>query len=296
VGPISVDVRRVPGIKRLASDYVFAFGGLSPFFSGNPTDHSAWTSAIARTRAHPRRSSDLAAIVRAQQQRRGATGATVAAAAKLADPSTVAIVTGQQAGLFGGPLYTILKALTAIKLAEQVRRDHNVTAVPVFWIEAEDHDWDEVRSCHVLDSEMALRTGALSQRTSGDPLPVASISMDEQIHQIVAELEQVLPPSEFREPLLADLRAAYAPGTGMADAFGRLLQRVLGNRGLVVYDASDPSAKPLVADLFARELSTPGETAKLAAAAGADLTARDYRIGHGISPDEAKDARAWLAP
>jgi bacillithiol biosynthesis cysteine-adding enzyme BshC len=62
----------------------------------------------------------------------------------------------------------------------------------------------------------------------------------------------------------------------MADAFGRLLERVLGDRGLVVYDASDPAAKPLVGDLFARELSTPGETAKLAAAAGADLTARGY--------------------
>jgi bacillithiol biosynthesis cysteine-adding enzyme BshC len=62
----------------------------------------------------------------------------------------------------------------------------------------------------------------------------------------------------------------------MADAFGRVLERVLGDRGLVVYDASDPAAKPLVGDLFARELASPGQTAKLAAAAGADLTARGY--------------------
>ena len=266
----------MPGIKRLAADYVYAFGALAPFFSGDPAKKSAWTAAIARTHAHKRRSTELAAVIQAQQERRGASGATVAAAATLADPRAVAIVTGQQAGLFGGPVYTILKALTAIKLAEQVTRDHGVPAVAVFWIEAEDHDWDEIRSCTVLDAEMAPKTVALPARTAGDPVPVAAIEVDEHIAAVFTELEQALPPTEFRDALLADLRAAYAPGVGMAAAFGRVLERVLGNRGLVVYDASDPAAKPLVGDLFARELSTPGQTAQLAAAAGADLTARGY--------------------
>src|SRR5438477_6360935 len=263
----------MPGIKRLASDYVYSFGGLAPFFSGDPTEKSAWTAAIASTQAHARRPAELAAILRAQQQRRGAPAAALSAASKLADPSAIAIVTGQQAGLFGGPVYTILKALTAIKLAERVSREHGVTAVPVFWIESEDHDWDEVRSCTVLDAEMTPKSVALPARASADPVPVAAVRMDEQINNILAELAQILPPTEFRDALLADLRAAYAPGTGMSDAFGRVLERALGDRGLVVYDASDPAAKPLVGDLFARELSTPGQTAKLAAAAGADLTA-----------------------
>jgi bacillithiol biosynthesis cysteine-adding enzyme BshC len=73
-----------------------------------------------------------------------------------------------------------------------------------------------------------------------------------------------------------DLRDAYAPGVGMAVAFGRWIERVLGSRGLVVYDSSDPAAKPLVSSVFTRELSAPGETGKLATAAGADLVARGY--------------------
>ena len=61
-------------------------------------------------------------------------------------------VTGQQAGLFGGPLYTLLKAVTAIRVAARASRDHGITVVPVFWIDAEDHDWNEIASCGVLDA------------------------------------------------------------------------------------------------------------------------------------------------
>src|SRR2546423_1079842 len=198
----------MPGIKRLAADYVYAFGGLAPFFSGDPTQKSSWTAAIARTQSHPRRPAELAGVIRGQQQRRGASGAALASGARLADPRAVAVVTGQQAGLFGGPVYTILKALTAIKLAERVSREHGVTAVPVFWIESEDHDWDEVRSCTVLDAEMTPKSVALPARASADPVPVAAVRMDEQINNILAELAQILPPTEFRDALLADLRDA----------------------------------------------------------------------------------------
>jgi bacillithiol synthase len=275
VAAVAIDVRRLPGIKRLAADYAYAFPTLAPFFAGDPTDHAAWESAITRVHAHPRRPKELVRVIRAQQERRGASGATVARTLALEDPRVVAIVTGQQAGLFGGPFYTILKALTAIKLADQVTREHGVPAVPVFWIESEDHDWDEVRSCTVFDGETNPRTVSLPPRT-GDPLPVAAVPLDAGIADVLAELERVLPPTEFRASLLADLRAAYAPGVGMAEAFGRWLEHVLGERGLVVFDGSDPAAKPLVADVFSRELSSPGQTARLASQAGADLVARGF--------------------
>ena len=96
-------------------------------------------------------------MLAAQQERRGAPAGSVEAARALAEAGTVAIVTGQQAGLFGGPLFTLLKAVTAIALAARVEREHGVRAVPLFWIDAEDHDWDEVRSAAVFDAELARR-------------------------------------------------------------------------------------------------------------------------------------------
>ena len=269
-------MRRFPWVKRLATDYAFAFSGLAPFFPGNPSDESAWTAAIGRAQAHPRDRQQLARAIGRQQRRRGAPARAIAAGERLADTTTVAVLTGQQAGLFGGPVYTLLKAITAVKLADEVSRRHGVPAVPVFWIEAEDHDWDEVRSCTVLTDDLACRTIALPGRPAGDPVPVASVLLDDHVASALAELEQVLPATEFRQSLLADLRAAYAPGIGMADAFGRWIERVLGERGLVVYDASDPETKAAVSQVFVRELSTPGHTASAAAKAGAELLARGY--------------------
>ena len=273
---IPVDVRRFPWIRRLAADYAYDFRAVAPFFSGDPSDRAAWTSAVARSQAHHRHRREIAAVIGAQQLHRGAPTRAVEAGQRLADDRTVAILTGQQAGLFGGPLFTLLKALTALKLADQVSRDHQVPAVAIFWIDAEDHDWDEVRSCTVFDEELTPRSVALAPRATEEPAPVADVRLDESIVAVLDELERLLPPTEFRSSLVADLRAAYTPGCGMAEAFGRWLERVLGARGLVVYDSSDPASKPLVGELFARELSMPGRTAKLAALAGSDLVARGY--------------------
>jgi bacillithiol biosynthesis cysteine-adding enzyme BshC len=271
-----VDVRRFPWIRRLAADYAYDFRSVAPFFSGDPADRAAWADAIARTQAHDRRRAEIAAVIAGQQERRQAPARAREAGRLLADRRTVSIVTGQQAGLFGGPLFTLLKALTALKLAEQVTRDHNVPAVAVFWIDAEDHDWEEVRSCTVFDDQLTPRTVSLPARPGAEPAPVATVRLDHTIADTLSELERVLPDTEFRESLLARLRRSYAAGTGMADAFGRWLEEMLGDRGLVVYDSSDPASKPLVGEVFARELSMPGQTVKLAALAGSDLTARGY--------------------
>ncbi len=268
-------------------------GGFRGFAGSPPTTRTTFdrsrrffpairpTEARGPTRSRGRRRTTAAAatspsVIAQQQERRGAPPRAREAGRLLADRQTVAIVTGQQAGLFGGPLFTLYKALTAIKLAEQVSRDHKVPAVAVFWIDAEDHDWEEVRSCTVFDDSLTPRSVALPARPGVDPAPVATIALDHAILEALDNVEQLLPPTEFRGSIVDGLRRAYAPGIGMADAFGRWMEEVLGNRGLIVYDSSDAASKPIVGEVFARELSNPGHTVKLAALAGSDLTARGY--------------------
>jgi bacillithiol biosynthesis cysteine-adding enzyme BshC len=276
-GPrLPVDIRRFPWIRRLAADYVFDHSRLADFFAGNPDDPAAWRDAIARTHQHRREHEAVVELVQAQQRRRGAPDAAVSATALLRDPQTVAIVTGQQAGLFGGPLFTLLKALTAIRLADQVRAEHGVPTVAVFWIDAEDHDWDEVKACSVLDAEMKPLAIAAGDPPHAHAGPVARVRLDESVNAAISALEAAIPATEFTPAMLERLRGAYAPGAGMVDAFGRWLESLLGSRGLVVFDASDPAAKPPVSHIFAREIEQAGETARLASEAGAALEARGY--------------------
>jgi bacillithiol biosynthesis cysteine-adding enzyme BshC len=273
---VDIDVRRMPWIRPLAGEYADRFPAVSEFFAGNPWTDGGWRDAIRRVQAHQHDRHSLVHMLRAQSTRRGAPPRALEAIESLADPGSVAVVTGQQAGLFGGPLYTLLKAITALQLAERARKTHGVPAVAIFWVDSEDHDWEEVRSCPVLDGDLALRTIALGEPEGAGELPVARIVLGADAERAVNELEATLPPTEFTTEIASALREIYQPGVRMADAFARWMDRLLGSRGLIVFESADASAKPMVADLFARELDEPGRTSALALSAGEAMRA----LGH----------------
>lgn len=215
-------------------------------------------------------------MLAAQQARRNAPAAAREAASLLADPRTVAIVTGQQAGLFGGPLFTLFKTLTSVKLAQRVAHEHHVPTVAVFWVEAEDHDWEEVSSCAVWDADFQRRTITLPSPPGAGGAPIGFIRLGNEIEAAIDQLASTMPETEFSTSLIDDLRKAYAPGTGMADAFARWMERLTGDLGVVVFDCADPAAKPLAAPLFAHEVQHAGRTGQLAGEAGDQLAASGY--------------------
>jgi len=273
---LAVDIRTFPWIRRLASDYAFAFAKVEPFFAGDPATPSAWADTITRSQSFKRQPAEIARVIAAQQAGRNAPAASRESATRLADPATRVVITGQQAGLFGGPLFTLLKAITTMKLAAEVSREHRVPVVPVFWIDAEDHDWPEVSGCTVLDTELAPATVRLEDLPGAGSSPIARLTLNDAAHTALDQLNTALPDTEFKAELMAALRTAYAPGRSMSAAFGVWLEHVLGPHGLVVYDSSDPASKPLARDVFVKEISQPGETARIAAKAGDALVAKGY--------------------
>lgn len=279
-------MRRFTWIRPLVADYATNFASLGELYAGDPSRPESWRSAIARTRQHrvdrrnvdpARGNTDVAALIRAQQARRQAPAEARTSAEALIDPGTVAVVTGQQAGAFGGPLYTLLKAITAIQLARRVSTEQQVTAVPVFWVEAEDHDWDEVRGVTVLDAEYRPVTVVLDPPEGAGKRPVAELVLDDRVNGSLEALEAALSRSDFTSWVIAQLREAWRPGERAGTAFARWLEQLLGPHGLVVFEGADPAAKPLAAGLFARELQTAGQSAALATAAGKLMSERGHQ-------------------
>lgn len=284
----TIDLGRLPWIRPLVRAYVDNFSSVAALFPADPADPAAWRDAIRRTGRAPRDRAQLSALLARQLEERQAPAEARASAASLAEPATVAVVTGQQAGLFGGPLYTALKAITTIQLARRAHAEYGVAAVPVFWVEGEDHDWDEVHSATVLDRELVPRTVTVDAPEGAGLRPVSSLVLGAGIDEALDALEAALAPTSFTADLVTSLRRCYRPGTTVATAFTCWLDELLGRHGLVVFDAADPAAKPLVADLFERELEHPSETAALVREAAARMAG----LGHAPQVEPADDAVA----
>jgi bacillithiol synthase len=280
-----IDLRRLGWIRPLAGEYARNFANVAPLYAGDPASRDAWGSTIARTQQHGRNRAGIAGVVRQQQERRQAPPQARAAAALLQQNDTVAIVTGQQAGAFGGPLFTLLKAITALQLARRTAAEHRVPAVAVFWIDAEDHDWNEVRSNTLLDANFQPHTITLPDPEGAGRLPIAALTLDERSTAAIDELRATLARTDFTDGVIEAAAAAWRPGIRMGDAFGRWLESLLGPHGLIVFESADPAAKPFVADLFARELQFPGRTSALAASAGEELARRGHEPQVMPQPD-----------
>ncbi len=160
-----------------------------------------------------------------------------------------AVVTGQQAGLLGGPLFTLGKLLGAVALAR------SSGAVPVFWIECDDADIAEVDQVRLPDAEGELRT--LSLGLEDDLRPVASRLLPPGVTGLLDEAEALLPAGPFRDETLAALRAAYRPGARFHDAFRECLSALVPDASVVFLDPTTPAAKEAARSVFARVLEQP---------------------------------------
>jgi len=163
-----------------------------------------------------------------------APGAAIANAARLAVPGATAVVTGQQTGLFGGPLYTIFKAWGAILHARAIETATGAPCVPVFWVASDDHDFAEAATHTWLDSTGAARTVTIAESPAESGLPMyARPFAAERIAPFIDTYAASVAPSDFLDEQVAFLRACCHESATWESAFVRLTLRLLGDEGLV---------------------------------------------------------------
>jgi bacillithiol biosynthesis cysteine-adding enzyme BshC len=227
----------------------------------------------------------LADALEAQSLVFGAGPATLANIAKLRAGAR-AVVTGQQVGLFGGPLLTLLKAASAVARARQATDATGVEHVPIFWLATEDHDGEEVDQVSLLSktSVETLRTG--DTRFPGIAMPVGNIVFQGHINALLDQASELL----HHTPACDLLRECYAYqpandyGPTFASAFARLMTRLFAEQGLIVMDAAGREFHELGASTlrFAIEHAEELETALLARAA--ELEAAGYHAQVLVKP------------
>ena len=214
-------------------------------------------------------------VLREQNERFGAGPAALANVARLENTATLVVIGGQQAGLFGGPLYTMHKALTILAFARHAEMTLERPVVPIFWIASEDSDLAEVDHAYATDREGKL----VSLRMPGSApakMPVSRIRLGEAIGTLLDELAGLLPEGDTAHEVMAELRAAYTPGRTYPQAFGAWMAHLFGPLGLVLVDPSDIRLKRLAHGLFDTEITKRSPVSTAVIEQTARLTAAGY--------------------
>ncbi|HET9294874.1 MAG TPA: bacillithiol biosynthesis cysteine-adding enzyme BshC [Gemmatimonadales bacterium] len=201
-------------------------------------------------------------------------------ARRLMQPGALAVTTGQQPGLFTGPLYTIHKALSAAALARQLEARWRRPVVPVFWLAGDDHDFHEANHASWLRVDGTLRTHVLRERPADAPLtPMSRELLGPEIGAALDALAEDLPPSAHRDETLAWLARHYRAERPVAAAFGGALAEVLAPFGILCVDSAHPAVKRAAAPVITRALSEAGGLERLLLGQAARLAAEGVDPG-----------------
>ncbi|MDQ3685551.1 MAG: bacillithiol biosynthesis cysteine-adding enzyme BshC, partial [Acidobacteriota bacterium] len=272
----SLPFDRIPHQSRLFLDYLHDPLSLKHFYPSAVRVHSELTARAGEVLAAHR--TDRSALCDALEAMNGAWGAgaeTLANITRLRSEKSVAVLTGQQVGLFTGPLYTIYKALSAVKLARCLT-ERGTEAVPVFWMATEDHDWDEVRAAEFIGCDGRLERVGLEAETHREGVPVGMVTLGESANETIEKLLDDLPTTEFTPELEALVRDAYQPGRTYTEAFARMMTALTGHYGLVLLDSLDARLKQLAAPFYAVAARHAPEIASALETRSRELEAAGY--------------------
>ncbi|MGO9519254.1 MAG: bacillithiol biosynthesis cysteine-adding enzyme BshC [Candidatus Korobacteraceae bacterium] len=249
--PDCISFRSIPHTTRIFTDFLSYSPEIRRFFPAEPDA----AHVIALARSVPRaleRQARVAIALEKQNRAWGASEQTLSNIQRLRE-GAFAVVTGQQVGLFGGPLMSLFKVASALALAKQVQ-EAGVDCVPVFWLASEDHDLDEVNQALFLTHDFNLVP--FKARTSGTAgAPVAHIRFAGGTDEIVAQAAGLLGNS-----FAADyLRESYTEGETFSNAFAKLYTRIFAEQGLILLDPADPELHRAAVPLFVEALHRSAE-------------------------------------
>lgn len=254
----------IPGTSKLLEDYLYHFDRVSRFFGRSCFDPDSFSQTAAEVNFPEERRAQLVAALREQNGDSPALN-------RLAEPGCLAVVTGQQVGLFSGPAYTVYKALTAVRLAQHLSAQ-GIPAVPVFWLATEDHDLAEVDHAWVFNHKMSPQRIALADAVNLGG-PVGDVVLGRVPFE---DLEQGLGDLPYAAEVMNQVRRAYRPDATLGTAFRDLLREILRDFDLLYLDPLAPAIRAISAPFLENAVHRVPEMAEALRRRNDDLTRSGY--------------------
>jgi bacillithiol synthase len=262
---------RIPHTSRLFDDYLHHFDRVKQFYARPPLRLDWWQDETRKIEYPAERRAQVAAALERQNRAFGAGEKTLANIQRLREGAP-AVVTGQQVGLFGGPLFCILKALTAALLAEQSG------AVPVFWLATEDHDFEEINTTYFPAGDHLQKFTVNVPHKDG--APVGTIAFGDEVRAAVAQVEGILGKSEISEWLAA----GYTTGETFGTAFAKFYARVFAELGIIFLDPLDAELHRVAQPVYQSALAQAEEINYALQRRNEELEAAGYHAQVKVTP------------
>jgi bacillithiol biosynthesis cysteine-adding enzyme BshC len=251
--PHCLPFSEIPHTTKLFATFAENFQRVGGYFAHPPTE-SGILAAAREVRLDLETRSTVVGVLREQNARFAADSRLPPETARNLDrleAGSVAIVTGQQVGLFCGPAYSIYKAVTALRWADSITQ-RGTDAVPIFWLATEDHDLAEVNHSD-WNTREGLAHFEMPARSQDAGHRVGEVLLGDAVEPLVAKAAAALEGS-FGEEFAAALRESYAPGETYGSAFGKLMSRIFAGRGIIFIDPLDPRLHRLSVGVYRRAL------------------------------------------
>ncbi|GBD86860.1 hypothetical protein BMS3Abin03_00784 [bacterium BMS3Abin03] len=249
----------IPGHQNLFLDYLYEFENVSEYYKYNFRNREEYKQIFKNiVESDNYNFKRLKSILNNQYSELNPSAKTKKNIELFSKDNTLTVVTGQQVGILGGPLYTFYKIITAIKLSTHLNsRYDEFNFVPVFWLEGDDHDFNEVRSINVINNENQLTKISYSEQIDPETAKrsVGYLEFDESLNEFFTLLENNLRDTEFKQPLLSKLKEFYGAGKTFKMSFRQLIHYLFDEFGLVILDPQDKKVKDLLKPIFRKEIT-----------------------------------------
>lgn len=237
--------------SKLFKTYVSDYKQLSDFYTADPFDNEDLAKKIKNHQFSGDRQQTVEILTSFNKQFEVAQ-ASLDNLDRLKDNNALTLVTGQQLGIYGGPLYTFLKIISTIHLADKLERQFNCPVIPVFWLADEDHDFDEVRNLHVLNRD---KLADFSLPPLKNHLPtVSKVQLGDEHQQFRRDLKESLYDTDFSDDLWDILDECFKQGRTFLEAFGLFISRLFSKHGLVLAGSNHPEIKKATADVIKQSI------------------------------------------